>query len=359
MLTLYKNHGTGIGTWSIWSEGPVIFYEYAIVEDGATVRNSERVSINQSGRDLSAQVKLRIDSLVSRHKDQGYKFTRDEARLQGATNQLGLIRPMLAKQLKQVNKIDYHNAVIQLKLDGHRCLITNQNGALMAYTRQGKTIDTIGHILTQLNGLIPPGWTIDGELYTHGERLQTLSSWIKRAQPNSKRLLYVVYDVALNEPYKTRHKEMNRWFGSDGRLGWIAEDVHILPYKPYVSDEATRKAFLEAKKNGYEGLIIRTDDVGYEPGKRSSSLIKVKAFEDAEFKVIDMVPSKDGWGICVCETDVGKKFRVSAPGSVNEKTMVYQDRELFIGRLLTVAFAEYTKDGIPFQPTAMRWVEDS
>jgi ATP-dependent DNA ligase len=103
--------------------------------------------------------------------------------------------------------------------------------------------------------------------------------------------------------------------------------------------------------------MLRHGDKSYEPGKRSSSLVKVKKCMDAEFLVIDVIPSKDGWGILVCKVGA-ETFRVPAPGTIENKTEILNNKHKYINRYITVEFFEWTNNGIPFHPRAMNWRED-
>ena len=285
MITLYKNHSERIGTWRIWNEENTIYYDYAILENsGSRILNKEEVQTNQSGRSMEEQVQLRINSMISTHLDRGYKKTREEAQT-SKTNQLGLLRPMLAKQLKQVKYFNKENAYLQFKLDGHRCLITRQGNEIVAYSRQGKLIKTINHITKSLVNM-PDGYTLDGDLYSHGQSLQTLSSWIKREQLNSEKLLFVAYDLISDASFKYRYMELKD-------ILFNHTNAIPLPTYRYKDEDHMYQLFGEARAKGYEGLMIRTSDHGYEDGVRSSSLIKVKSFMDEEFQVIDVIPAKD------------------------------------------------------------------
>jgi DNA ligase 1 len=311
------------------------------------------VQTNLSGRTLEEQVKLRINSRVSRMRDRGYKDTVEDA-IKNPGNQLGLERPMLAHPIERIPNVNYQGSVLQKKLDGHRCLITCQDGELIPYSRQGKRIDSIHHIIRGLEGRIPEGTTIDGELYCHGQSLQTLASWIKRDQPNTRQLYFVGYDLISNERYTDRHRELS------GMLRDVTTDapgkVVVLPFCEYTDDAQQAAYFREVRAAGFEGLMLRLDRRGYEAGKRSSGLLKIKEFFDDEFEVIDIVPSKDGWGICVCRARNGSTFSCSAPGDMAAKKHVLINKSLFIGRKLTVEYSFLTADGIPFHPNATRWL---
>lgn len=352
---LYRKNANSVGSWRIWSEGAVIHIAHATVIGGSEVRHQETVQTNLSGRTLEQQVQLRMNSRISRMRDKGYKDSVEEA-LKNQSNQLGLDRPMLAHPIERVTYVDYSGAVLQKKLDGHRCLITCQDGELIAYSRQGKRIDAIRHILGALRGRIPEGTTIDGELYCHGFALQTLASWIKREQSSTRNLYFVGYDLISADRYVERHRELSEILhGVDtGAPG----QVMALPYQPYESDEETSALFRRIREQGFEGLMLRLDNRGYEVGRRSSSLLKIKQFFDDEFEVIGFEQSRTGWAICVCKAKNGKTFSVSAPGDLIAKQAVWLNQDKFLGRMLTVEYSTLTADGIPFHPNAVRWRSD-
>jgi ATP-dependent DNA ligase len=109
------------------------------------------------------------------------------------------------------------------------------------------------------------------------------------------------------------------------------------------------------REHKYEGTIIRHTSAGYEDGKRSRSLLKLKDWNDEEFVVTDILESKDGWARLVCVQNNGTTFSVSAPGTMTDKEEVWNNKENYIGRLITVEFAYRTEEGIPFHPIAKAW----
>lgn len=347
MLTLYKNHKNGVGTWKIWNEGCVIHIAHASVLDGAEVHHIELVDGGKQSRTLDEQVNHRIQSRINKQKDKGYVESYEEA-LTAPTNALNLLQPMLAQPLKRIGRLpDFIN--LQLKYDGHRCLITKYGGELIAYSRQGKYITTIQHILKDID--IDEGTTLDGELYAHGVPLQTVSSWIKRSQEDSLKLKYHVYDIIEDEPYSKRLqtlKELNL------RNASVLVPTHYLE----VSKINLTSLLQEVKHKNYEGLIVRTDTHGYEAGRRSASLIKVKSFLDGEYEIVDVLQSRDNWGILVLRTEDGKTFKASAPGDIPQKRKALHNKDNLLGKMVNVEYSLLTKDGIPFQPVCTRYIDD-
>jgi hypothetical protein len=171
-------------------------------------------------------------------------------------------------------------------------------------------------------------------------------SWIKRTQDNTQKLRYHVYDVVGYEPFEERYEKL---------LGLqFKPSVEVVPtYLCKTMEQA--KSYMEIfREEGYEGAILRHGDAGYEDGKRSKSLVKIKEWHDEEFVVIDIERSKDGWGILVMKRN-GKGFRASAPGSLAEKQAAWAHRDAFVGRYVTIEYAYITKDGVPFHPVAKCW----
>lgn len=330
--------------WSIWHEGNAIRISYGQL-GGSIQTVSEVVETNLSGRGLDEQVALQIRSRINKQLDKGYCISLDEAEASKGLNASKLKRPMLAKKLRDVKNINYGKSWLQYKYNGHRCLITCIDGENIAYSRNGKPITSIEHII---NGLvIPERHTVDGELYHHGTSLQTIGSWIKRNQEESKKLKYIVYDTMLDLPYNKRLDVLYQYKRSG--------NVEIAPTQVFHGDMEIKPRLDQAIEKGYEGLMLRQDSYGYEAGNRSSSLLKIKKCLDEEFLVIDIVPSKDDWGILVCLLPNNETFRVSAPGTIDNKRNILYNKLQYIGRYVTVEFFEWTNDGKPFHPVAIDW----
>lgn len=340
MTTLYKkDHKGALRFWSIESDEDELIIEFGQV-GGETQIQTESVEEN-SVRDLDEQIESRIRSRINKKLDKGYVYSKEEALTKANTNLLGYSRPMLAAKFANIKTdIDYDKSIFQYKYDGHRCLITNNSGNLIAYSRNSKPITTIGHILQGIR--IPEGCTLDGELYCHGQKLQTISSWVKRLQENTLKLKFHCYDVVSNAYYEERLSMMETFVYGD-----FAETVPNFRYHGSVN-----KMLEDSISSGYEGLIIRPSGFGYEDGKRSKGLIKVKQFHDHEFRVTGIEESKDGWAVLICAMHNGAKFRVSAPGTIGFKTYIKNNPKEFIGKYIRVEYANLTQAGKPFHPVA-------
>jgi DNA ligase-1 len=341
----------GIRTWKV----EVDFLNcYLVIEHGkvggSIQEKYEEVEEGKASRDIYEQVESRARSRIRNKLDMGYVESIELAKLP-KRNVMGLLMPMLAhKSENNLHKINWGNAWAQRKYNGHRCLITNQNGKIIAYSRKGREIESIGHIIDELSG-IPENITLDGELYCHGVALQKIGSWIKRKQEDSKKLKYHVYDMVSSDAFEERLFLLREIIDE-------FEHVEIVPTRPVNHMEDVMEFMKIFRGEGYEGLMLRHGNYGYEDGKRSYSLLKFKEWHDIEAVVVDITESKDGWAILRCKMENGKEFSVSAPGTMQERTELLQNKDEFIGFSVNVKFAELTKDGIPFHPVATAWREE-
>lgn len=346
MTNLYSKDAHGhIRLWAIKPDIHTFTITWGLIQ-GAKQSKTEFVKRNKSGRSLEEQRNLQVRSRINKQLDRGYVQDLEEAMLQ-KTNTLFLPRPMLAVPIDKVSNIDYQDAYVQRKYDGNRCLIANVEGQLIAYTRAGKQIPTIEHILKGI--LIPEGTILDGELYCHGERLQAIVSWIKRKQENTGKLLFHCYDLidGKNKAFTQRINDLTSF-----QLG---ENAEVVPtYCCTGLDSATEMA-AEFRNDGYEGAILRWGNEGYEDSKRSKHLVKIKSHRDEEFQVKDITVSKDGWGILHLEARNGLPFKATAPGTHAEKTRVATHSWEYQDKLVTIEYSNLTKDKIPFHPVAKAW----
>jgi DNA ligase-1 len=292
----------------------------------------------------------------------GYRTEIPTDLTQMGCNALGLPHPMLALALKVVKSVLFAPlAYVQFKYDGHRCIATKQNGVVMLYSRGGEQITTMGHIATFLHDRLEEGEFLDGELYIHGELLQNIGSYIRKYHPGiSEKIVYYVYDTIMDVPYTQRLDTLRK------RLVNASGPVFLARTEIVRSIEEALEFRDYAITQGYEGAMLRCPDKGYQAGKKSRTLIKLKLRDDAEFKIIDVVEGKDrivnGMHLKVacfiCEVEPDKTFDVTAYGDQYDKDRAWHERESFMNQMLTVEFSGFTKDGIPWHPVALRLRED-
>lgn len=346
--TLFKKDARGdIRVWTIRAlDDCCLEIEHGSL-GGAKQVKYEEVSENKSGRSLDEQLLLRFNSRIEKKRDAGYKSTVHEAE-ESRKNTLELPRPMLAVKYNSVKgRIKFRGQTyVQRKYDGNRCLIAKRNDAIIAYTRNGKQVKTIQHVLDEID--IPNDTVIDGELYVHGLSLQKIRSLISRKQPDSLKLRFHAYDMVDKQlPFIDR-------FNSVAALMYGLEHVEVAPTYPIGSEKEAISKMEDFREEGYEGAILRWGEQGYEDGKRSKSLVKFKVWHDMEFVVLDIEVSKDGWPVLIMKY-YDREFKAIAPGTHEDRQLVLRNKEAYIGKLVTIEFANITADGVPFHPVAKSW----
>ena len=356
--TLYKNNATGTGWWKVSlpdDEPPGFLIEYAKSDTAKSVTKFHPTvakNINRSNQTTGwEQAVLEAESKWRKQLDKGYTVDKPEAGTH-ATNTLGYVLPMLAKKKKDVKheSVDFTHAYVQPKLDGNRAL----KGASSLYSRGGKVFE-----LPHLNAAVEsqcPDILVDGEIYKHDSTLQQINSWIKDVREESECLEYWIYDVVdMSLPFHERIKKIPALIGH----------LKLVPTVKVNSWEEVMQLHKKYIAQGYEGTILRWGEGGYESDKRSKFLIKIKDYQDAEFRIIgakEGVPYTQFDGarqliakythcVYICQTETGQTFDCSAPGTMYQKDAAWKAREIAIGKLLKVNYWNLI-DGVPQQPTA-------
>ena len=204
-------------------------------------------------------------------------------------------KPMLAYPVSD-KPIDYDNKIsMQPKLDGVRCVIQYDNSEVKAYSRTGKPWLNIEHILFNLKPwfILNPDIVLDGELYNHDLRddFNKIISLVRKSKPTDQDRLdaaeltqFHCYDII--DETKT-FEERNRFI------------TQVVPHNHCVFHVKTQAVATESLAkvvhqqnldNGYEGSILRTNDVY--ACKRSHNLRKFKDFHDAEAEITGWVEGK-------------------------------------------------------------------
>ena len=350
-----KSGGTRI--WKIWNVMNVIHVEYGKM--GCTMI-SEKTHITEGlgGRTLEQQVELKMNSKINKKKDGGSVENIDDIS-NVITNQLGFEKQMKAFLLKDgdapytiVNRkkvpLEYDaNTFVQRKYNGHRCTVTRNENTVTAYSSGGKPITSINHILQSIR--IKEGQKIDGELYIHGLSLQKIGSKVRKQNVTSEDLKLVMFDSILDKPFKERYASIPEQYSENVLL---AETIQVENF------EEVSKLFFQFRAEKYEGAMLRHGSTGYESGRRSKSIFKIKklngeGYYDDEFEIVRILRSAEGWARLVCITEERKEFKVSAPGNHYEKTEMLINKGNYIGKYVKVEYPELTDANIPSQPVAI------
>lgn len=262
--------------------------------------------------------------------------------------------PMLAQKYEDRRlQIDWREAFEQPKLDGFRCLADRVGDEILFWSREGKPF-VLPHITELLLGVMQDGDRFDGELYVHGLPLNTIASLVKKPRAESAQLIYNVYDSPVAARFTDRIALVQQRLRY-ARLG-ANSSVRMVETTPIDNEEAL--LCLQARRiaEGFEGSILRHGPLPYQAGKRTPCLLKVKTFVDDEFKIVGVkeAPKSPGQAVFICVTPDGNQFDCLAPGTHEEKSAAWNDRDKLVGQNLTIKYAYLTKTAnpVPWHPVA-------
>lgn len=370
---LFKKTSTGaIQEWEVYVDdsscSPIIITKYGqlggkiqtsteVITEGKNIGRSNETSPME-------QAYLQAKSDWEKQLKKGYVDNEEDAQ-DGKLDAIieGGIAPMLAHKFsEQGHKIKYP-ALVQPKLDGHRCIAQcNEDGKVSLWSRTRKLITSMSHIIKALED-IGCVYSLDGELYNHDyhNNFEDLSSFIRQEepQPGCEIVQYHIYDVpegmGLN---KNRNDYLQDYLRP---LTEKSPQIHIVETIVVDDEDELMDAFDHFVAEGYEGCMVRNMS-GLYVNKRSYDLQKVKEFSDDEFKIIGVKVgtkgSMAGKAVFTCQLPNGETFDCKMKGDMNDLKRYADDTTLVIGKLLTVQYQGYTGYGKPRFPVGLRFRED-
>lgn len=215
----------------------------------------------------------------------------------------------------------------QQKLDGDRVLFQVEDGKATALNRSGEIrINLVPRDVTrQFNGM-PGSWVFDGELLSDGS--------------------YWLFDLPLahvhirpSDPYRFRLVVLERFFA-----GWQPDPcIRLLPTAR--SAEGKRTLLATVMDQGGEGVIFKSTEAPYRPGRRSQMMLKAKFTKTADCVVIDV--GRDGRANChVGLFDDGQLVEVGSIGTAGRTPVK-------VGDVVEVRYLYASEDRRLYQPVLM------
>jgi DNA ligase-1 len=334
---------------TISTENDIIVQESGLLNTDSPVihrKAAKGKNIGKSNETTAVdQAMIEFKSIVASKLKEGYSTSIEEAKTKV------IILPMLAKSYKdEKSKIDWNNCYCSAKLDGQRAI--GVEGKLIS--RDGVEIITLDHITKDLI----PDYTIDGELYIHGETFQENMKAIKKYREGiTEKVKYNLYDIVIDKPYSERYEILKELVKDKPNFSLveafkITSEAELLEY---------HKKFLS---EGYEGTMIRWGNSSYELNKRSSSLLKYKDFLDTDAIIIDIIPAdqRPEWGVPVLKyadtSLVQDTFKAGLKFSHKDREDLLKNKHLYIGKTANIRFFEYTDSGVPRFPVMIGIHED-
>lgn len=237
------------------------------------------------------------------------------------------MKPMLAKPFHPRHLLE--SSVLLPKLNGLRLVWTGST----LLSRRGKPVEGVPHIAKALKKDFK-SFALDGELFVDPSILDfnELVGKVRRSKnlDIDERIQFWVFDRPV--PRFTFAERYDQLSEVDGHA-FIRRVVSRKPGKEMLKDlndwrikpKDAQKNFseLESTWNVYgdkfEGTMVRTPGSMYQFGKRSSDLLKLKAFKDSEFKIVDFVELESHEKVPVAPGTPGAHERTSGEWVKNGK----------------------------------------
>lgn len=328
---------------------------YDVISEG---KNTGKKNATTAHEQAVSEAKSRWE----KKKKSGYVETPSRA-LNDETDDLieGGIVPMLAQSFsKHGHKIKYPCAT-QPKLDGIRCIAIMRDGKCTLWSRTRKPITSMPHIVQKVEEIFKDDIVLDGELYNHSfkDDFEKIVSAVRKESPEDGYLnvQYHIYDVVNEDDFSDRNTTLSVPLGREAigplvfvSTHWVTEESQVMEY------------FNRFKSEGYEGAMLRNVKSKY-VNKRSYDLQKVKEFDDAEFKIVNVEEGRGKLaghvGAFVCRTADGKEFLAKMSGETSNLKKYFEDHSLWKGKLLTVQYQGLTgREGVPRFPVGLRFREE-
>ncbi|TMQ20697.1 MAG: DNA ligase [Deltaproteobacteria bacterium] len=192
-----------------------------------------------------------------------------------------------------------------------------------------------------------PGDTLDGELWVDRKKFQKTISIVRSADAGAawREVSYVVFDAPnARGGFEQRLAHVDKVLARAG-----APHARSHAHVPCEGLEHLRAELGRVEALGGEGLMLRQPGSTYVVG-RSTTLLKVKTFQDAEARVVGHAPGtgkhKGRVGALVAELTGGKRFSIGTGLSDAERETPPR-----VGAVITFRYQELSDDGVPRFPS--------
>jgi DNA ligase-1 len=245
-----------------------------------------------------------------------------------------------------------------------RCIAIIKNGDIKFFSRLGHEYTSLNKLRNVLKATLPKYWegVFDGELCVIDndgkENFKLAVSAVKHKEDQMEHPHYKIFDcLELDEfygrkespIYSVRLERANRILSKCPETAF-ASVLRAVEYTPH---NFIRAEAIVAQR-GYEGLILRAD-TSYRSG-RTSDLLKVKKFVDAEYVIEDFIKTtKLMKGLsgtmeaveCLGSVVIrhkGNPVEVGSGFSDAQRIDMWKNQEKYLGKTITVKYFEESQD---------------
>lgn len=366
--TLFRCKDGRVDVMEIWSDGDKWYTEWGI--KGGQTQTCEREGETKNDGKVN-ELTPEEDALYQAfsHWNKSKKKGGYDVDLQDVENQFPLIAMSaydVRKKENQKKGFDWEKKyILQPKIDGHRMTsgIDPKTKDLVLVSRSRNPIYHIKKIRKTLQSFHQeiPDVYLDGELFNVDYSRQQISSMVRRKNdphPDEDNLIYYIFDCYFpHEPEKKYIKRINFLMKNIKDT----DNVRVLPtYKSNGTKEDIDNYFKVCMEKKMEGMMIKTYEGLYKPGKRSMDVLKMKHELEADVPIVGFTEgtgSHKGMIIFECLTEDGQKFRSTPAWTHDKRKKAFLKGDKYIGKIGVISYFTKSDDGI-YEFNVMRDIKD-
>jgi DNA ligase-1 len=248
--------------------------------------------------------------------------------------------------------------LIEVKLDGVRVItIVRCDGRVDMFSRNGKELANFPHIIEQISAVVkkaPPKYdlVLDGEIMSSS--FQDLMTQVHRkSDVKANDAILNLFDMCPLSNFEQGSWDKSQTLRSQMVQAWVEKNNLDLSNVTCLANELVdldtaegqlryKEINAQAVAGGYEGIMIKDPEAGYEC-KRSVAWLKLKPFIEVSLEVVDVEEGTGRnvgrLGAIVCQgVDDGKAIRVNVGSgfSDNGRDTYWASRDSILGQIVEV-----------------------
>jgi len=248
--------------------------------------------------------------------------------------------------------------LIEVKLDGVRVItIVRTDGRVDMFSRNGKELANFPHVTEQISAVVkktPPPYDIvlDGEIMSSS--FQDLMTQVHRkSDVKANDAILNLFDMCPLEDFELGAWNKSQTVRSQMVQAWVEKNHADLPNVTCLANELVdldtdegqlryKEINAQAVAGGYEGIMIKDPEAGYEC-KRSVAWLKLKPFIEVSLEVVDVEEGTGRnigrLGAIVCQgVDDGKTIQVNVGSgfSDSDRDIFWTSRDSLLGQVVEV-----------------------
>ncbi len=248
--------------------------------------------------------------------------------------------------------------LIEVKLDGVRVItIVYPDGRVDMFSRNGKELVNFPHVTEQISAVVkktPPPYPVvlDGEIMSSS--FQDLMTQVHRkSDVKANDAILNLFDMCPLEDFEKGFWNKSQTVRSQMVQAWVEQNTELLPNVTCLANELVdldtdegqlrfKEINAQAVAGGYEGIMIKDPEAGYEC-KRSVAWLKLKPFIEVSLTVVAVEEGTGRnvgkLGALVCEgEDDGKFIRVNVGSgfSDNNRDDFWHAGQEVVGKVVEV-----------------------